>query len=119
MTDEITTLQFLEGALCAMRTSDLNNPQRKSSGSRFFIVQGYQVPKHQLHQYEQEKGLVYSDADRERYRTLGGYPFFDGDYTVFGEVVEGLDVIDKIAAQPRGAYARPQTDIKMNVKLSE
>ena len=64
-----------------------------------------------------QKGLNYSEADIKKYATLGGTPFLDGDYTVFGEVVEGIEVIDKIAAVQGDQMNRPQSDIKMTIKL--
>ncbi|MBX2814882.1 MAG: peptidylprolyl isomerase [Saprospiraceae bacterium] len=113
---EIGALHF-KGALSAARQPDQVNPEKKSSGSQFFIVQGYQVPAQELDRWQQQKNMVYSDSDKERYQNIGGYPFLDGDYTVFGEVVEGLDVIDKIAAQPVDGANRPTSDIKMNIRL--
>jgi len=60
---------------------------------------------------------VFTPEQREAYTTIGGYPALDGDYTVFGEVIEGLDVIDKIAAVKTDRYDRPENDIKMEVEL--
>ena len=59
----------------------------------------------------------YSEEQRKAYSTLGGTPHLDGGYTVFGEVIEGLDVIDKIAAVEKGANDRPKTDIRMFCKI--
>jgi len=53
------------------------------------------------------------------YATLGGTPFLDGDYTVFGEVVEGLEVVDKIAAVACGPMNRPLEDVKMKMTIIE
>ncbi len=63
-----------------------------------------------------QKGITYTEEEQKKYSTLGGAPFLDGDYTVFGEVIEGLDVIDKIAAVQTDANNRPFTDVKMKVK---
>lgn len=60
-----------------------------------------------------------SAAAREAYKTIGGTPFLDGEYTVFGEVVEGLEVIDKIAAVKCGAADRPEKDVKFTVVIAE
>lgn len=113
---EIGAYHF-KGALSAARMPDQVNPEKKSSGSQFFVVQGYQVPDQELDRWEQQKGITYSAEDRQRYTTDGGYPFLDGDYTVFGEVVEGLDVIDKIAEQQVAAADRPVEDIKMKISM--
>jgi peptidyl-prolyl cis-trans isomerase B (cyclophilin B) len=113
---EIGALHF-KGALSAARLPDAVNPEKKSSGSQFFIVQGYKVQDQELDQWEQEKGIKYTPEQRKLYREVGGYPFLDNDYTVFGEVVEGLDVIDKITAVPVGAADRPVKDLKMKISL--
>ena len=114
---EFGALHF-KGTLSAARMPDQANPQKKSSGSQFFIVQGYQVGDEELARWEQQKNITYSEEDKERYRTLGGYPFLDGDYTVFGEVIEGLEIIDQIAEQPIGQADRPQTDIPMKISMN-
>lgn len=106
------------GALSAARTGDQMNPQRRSSGSQFFIVQGKVSTPEELAQLE-SRGFVFSPEQKQAYTTTGGVPFLDAQYTVFGEVVEGLDVIDKIAAVQKGAADRPLTDIKMTVKVIE
>ncbi|MCB0670142.1 MAG: peptidylprolyl isomerase [Saprospiraceae bacterium] len=113
---EIGALHF-KGALSAARLPDAVNPEKNSSGSQFFIVQGYKVQEQELDRWENEKGIKYTPEQRKIYREVGGYPFLDNDYTVFGEVVEGLDVIDKIAAVPVGAADRPVNDLKMKISL--
>ena len=64
-------------------------------------------------------GRQFTTAQREVYKTLGGVPFLDGDYTVFGEVVEGLEVVDKIAEVRTDRNDRPLEDIRMVVKIIE
>ena len=103
-----------KGALAAART---NNPKKESSGSQFYIVQGDKVSAEQLNQFDQKRTVKYTAEQRTIYTTLGGTPFLDTDYTVFGEVVEGLDVIDKIAAVQTAAGDRPVKEIKMTVKV--
>lgn len=163
------------GALAAARKADKINPQKLSSGSQFYIVQGdictdeqldeietlrnnairsnifYQIDSyyHDSLQYYQDKGMSIELAElqmkimervtqmaeedglfsfpeevREVYRTIGGVPRLDGEYTVFGEVVDGFEVIDSIAAQPVDEVYhnmtrtdRPLTDIKMSIKV--
>lgn len=107
----------LKGALAAARMGDQVNPTKASSGSQFYIVQGQPVDDNVLSGLEQQKGIRYSPEQRQLYREIGGAPFLDGDYTVFGEVVEGLDVLDKIAAVPTAPSERPLQDVKMKVKL--
>ena len=107
----------IKGALAAARLSDGANPEQKSSGSQFYIVQGRLVPPAQLDALEQQRNIKYNDAQRQLYTQLGGTPNLDGDYTVFGEVVEGLDVIDKLAAVQTDRADRPQEDIRMKVYM--
>ena len=78
-----------KGALCAARQPDQVNPQKASSGSQFYIVQGKVYDERTLDMFESRMGKVFSAR-------------LDGDYTVFGEVTEGLDVVDKIAAVKTG-----------------
>ena len=106
----------IKGALAAARTGGSGNPEKKSSGSQFYIVSGKPVSDAQLNQFEQAKGIKYSEKHRELYKKLGGAPFLDMDYTVYGEVVEGLDVIDKIESVATQAD-RPVEDVKMNIKI--
>jgi cyclophilin family peptidyl-prolyl cis-trans isomerase len=83
-----------KGALCAARTE---NPEKASSGCQFYIVQGQVLTPEQLNSLEMQRGLKLSEAQKKLYSTIGGSPWLDGAYTVYGEVVEGLDIIDKIA----------------------
>ena len=68
---------------------------------------------------EARKNCEWTPEQKEAYRTIGGTPFLDFDYTVFGEVVEGLEVVDKIAAVQTGQRDKPLKDIKMTIKLVE
>ncbi len=158
-----------KGALAAARQSDQVNPEKRSSGCQFYIVQGkkmndaeikqmelnllgkakqkrfYEIVKersaeiNQLRKDRNQEGLQNlqleitaqlekefegREADyampaemKEAYKTVGGTPFLDGEYTVFGEVVEGLDVIDAIAAVETNPGDRPKKDVKMKIKL--
>lgn len=160
-----------KGVIAAARTGDNMNPERKSSGSQFYIAQGQVYTADQLDNFEEHRksqarraafGKYIQDPAnaefakelqalqeaekmdelnekllalepildqyiseeewkitpeaREAYTTVGGIPHLDGQYTVFGEVVEGLDVIDKIAAAETNAMDRPVKDIKMTIK---
>lgn len=113
---EIGHLHF-KGALAAARLGDRQNPQRNSSGSQFYIVDGQPLTEENMQNLEQNFGKSYTAEQRQRYLEVGGSPVLDGEYTVFGEVVEGLDVIDKIAAVPTGQANRPVRDVKMTVKI--
>ena len=111
-----------KGALAAARTPDQMNPKRASSGSQFYIVQGAVMSDSRLNQVERHlkgvlgKDFAFSAEAREAYKTIGGYPPLDGQYTVFGEVLEGLDVLDKIAAVETGARDRPKVDVRMTIE---
>ena len=106
-----------KGALAAARTGDAVNPQKKSSGSQFYIVQGNPQTEALLTRVEDQKGFRYTEEQKNIYITLGGTPFLDQDYTVFGEVIEGLEVIDQIASVQTGRADRPIEDVKMKVVL--
>ncbi len=159
-----------KGALSAARLGDTQNPEKASSGSQFYIVQGkkfteeelkfdeqkfnmamqqffenpdnkpaydtimqfYQTRNRQAYEaylqelrprVEKETGIVaekeISPERLELYTATGGAPHLDGQYTVFGRIIKGLDVIDKIAAQPTNEGNRPVEDIRMSVKVEE
>lgn len=104
----------VKGALAAARTQ---NPEKRSSGSQFYIVQGSPLTPEQLDMMEARKGIRYGMPQREAYLELGGTPFLDGEYTVFGQVVEGLEVIDRITAAETDPRDRPVSDIKMKIRV--
>lgn len=157
-----------KGALAAARQGDEVNPEKRSSGSQFYIVTGEVYSAGKLTQLEKQMaqqqlqsifdGLVvanrsrilemrknrdnaglmalqedlqkqtyakakelgepkYTDAQREAYTTLGGTPFLDQNYTVFGEVEEGLEVVDKIQLVATQPGDRPKEDISMEVSV--
>lgn len=109
----VDTLAHIKGALAAART---NNPQKKSSGSQFYIVQGRKLSDSQLDMMEAQKDIRYTPEQREIYTTQGGTPQLDQEYTVFGQVIEGLDVLDKIATTATAPGDRPKMDIKMKIR---
>jgi peptidyl-prolyl cis-trans isomerase B (cyclophilin B) len=106
-----------KGTLAAARTGGASNPEKKSSGSQFYIVQGQPYSDHQLTGVAQMKGIAYSEAQIQKYAELGGTPELDMDYTVFGEIVDGIEVIDKIAQVPTGEADRPEKDVKMKIRM--
>ena len=159
-----------KGALSAARQGDQANPERESSGSQFYIVQGKTYTEEELDQLEEKltqrniqsrmfellephrdslmamqnrgnregfKSLVdeveqeameelgdsakfsFTEEIRETYTTIGGTPMLDGSYTVFGEVEEGLHVIDSIAGVATNNADRPVEDVPMQVEIIE
>ena len=90
-----------------------NNPDKSSSGCQFYIVTGRKFTDEEINNAEVRSNHKVSSAQREVYKTLGGTPHLDGGYTVFGEVTEGMDVADKIAAIVRDGADRPTKDIRM------
>ena len=113
----VDNLTHIKGAIAAARTGDAVNPQKKSSGSQFYIVQGRPVTDEVLDGIEAQRNFRYSKEQRKQYLELGGTPFLDREYTVFGRVVKGLDVIDKIAAVTKDPRDRPREDLKMTVRV--
>lgn len=117
------------GAVAAARQPDQVNPERRSSGSQFYIVHG--TPRDSTEMASIENGIQrmhpdfsFSPEVREQYMTVGGAPFLDSDYTVFGELVEGFDVLDAIATvetprrygQSGALQDRPLEPIAMSVR---
>lgn len=107
----------IRGAIAAARTSDSMNPQKKSSGSQFYIVHGKPLEESQLKNFELMKGLQYTDEQKRIFLEVGGTPFLDMEYTVFGQVLEGFDVIEEIAQAKKDNRDRPIEDIKMQLNV--
>jgi peptidyl-prolyl cis-trans isomerase B (cyclophilin B) len=105
------------GVLAAARESDDVNPQKASSGSQFYIVQGKKYTDSQLDSVEIKRlKRKIPEYQREVYKTLGGTPFLDQNYTIFGEVVSGMETVDKIAALPTSKGEdrdRPLQDVRI------
>ncbi len=113
----VDSLVHLKGALAAARQGDQVNPQKRSSGSQFYIVQGQTVTEAMLNQMEARKGFRYSQAQRDAYKQMGGTPMLDRDYTVFGRLVQGMEVLDSIANVATDGRDRPEEDVKMKVTV--
>jgi len=110
-----------KGVLAAARD---NNPEKASSNCQFYIVQGKTFDTAQMRQVFEQRvkptlanGFTYTAAQKEIYRRLGGTPHLDQNYTVFGEVISGLDVIDRIAAVPTRPGDRPVNNVWMTIRL--
>ncbi len=115
----VPSLIHKKGAVAAARQGDQVNPERKSSGSQFYIVQGQKFSEEQLEATEKRFRKKFTPKQKDAYTTVGGTPHLDGSYTVFGEVVEGLSVVDEIAAVETDRRNRPVKDIRINdVKIS-
>jgi peptidyl-prolyl cis-trans isomerase B (cyclophilin B) len=108
-----------KGALSAARLGDQVNPMKASSGCQFYIVQGTVQTEDALTQAEQRTGFKYTPEQRKTYTTIGGSPWLDGGYTVFGEVVTGFDVVDKIAGVQTGPGDKPVTPVTMRIEILE
>jgi len=107
-----------KGALAAARMGDASNPKKESSGSQFYIVQGQVFSTEQLAMMQSggHRG-AFTPEQIESYTTTGGTPHLDGSYTVFGEVVAGLEVVDAIAAMETDSSDRPVEDIVYKIRL--
>lgn len=111
---EFTPIFFhKKGALAAARD---NNAQKASSNCQFYIVQGKLQTDEDLGKIK-ANGFTYTPAQAEIYKRIGGTPFLDQNYTVFGEVISGLDVIDKIAILGTGVNNRPLENVTMKIRL--
>lgn len=103
-----------KGALASARQGDQVNPARASSGSQFYIVQGQVLTPSQLQMFvESGRHKPFTPQQLEIYATIGGTPHLDDQYTVFGEVVEGIEVVDKIAAVSTDPRNRPLEEVKI------
>ena len=107
----------IKGALAAARTPDEVNPEKRSSGSQFFIVHGSKLNEKMLDSFEARNGMHYSPEQRADYLEYGGTPFLDGQYTVFGRVIEGFEVIDSIATMQKDPNDRPVEDVEMKIRF--
>ncbi len=102
-----------KGMLAAARLGDEVNPTKASSGSQFYIVQGRKYDDATLKNMETRLGRKFTPEQFKDYKTVGGAPHLDGGYTVFGMVLEGLDVVDKIAAVQCDQANKPLKEVKI------
>ena len=99
------------GALCAARMPDDENPEKASSPNQFYIVTGKYYTEMELNKMEAEKGITLTEEQRKAYMLEGGAPYLDGNYTVFGQVIEGMKVVDKIQFVDTNEEDRPTKNI--------
>ncbi|UBM60131.1 peptidylprolyl isomerase [Marinilongibacter aquaticus] len=107
----------LKGALAAARDY---NPEKKSSACQFYIVTGKKYEPAQIKMMAQRnrgEKAHYTDAQLKAYSEIGGTPFLDYNYTVFGQVIQGLEVLDEIQKEETDAVDRPKNDVKMKVEI--
>jgi len=101
------------GALAAARDG---NPQKASSACQFYLVQGKKLTDGDIQNYER-MGRVFTEQEKKIYMEQGGTPFLDQNYTVFGEIESGMEVVDKIAASARNPQDRPNKDVRMFMEI--
>lgn len=106
-----------KGALAAARQGDRENPEKASSGSQFYIVQGRVFTPQELNLMVQRGMPAPVNEAVDVYTSVGGTPHLDGSYTVFGEVVEGLEVLDRIAGVKTDGHNRPLDDVVYSISL--
>ncbi|QHT66892.1 peptidylprolyl isomerase [Rhodocytophaga rosea] len=105
-----------KGVIAAARD---NNPQKASSGCQFYIAQGKVYKEEDFEAVERRIGRVVPENYKQVYKTIGGIPHLDQNYTVYGQVIKGLEIIDTIAKQPRNEGDRPNKDIPMQVSVKK
>lgn len=108
----------VRGSLAAAREGDVVNPDKKSSPQQFYIVTGRTFTDAELDRIQQRVTLT--PAMREAYRTLGGAPHLDGSYTVYGRVVKGMEIVDRIQKVDTDRNNRPLHDVRiMKAKVTK
>lgn len=115
-------LYHWRGALAAARESDDVNPEQNSSGCQFYIVYGKKQSPADIKKVRsalEEKGIELTSQMIDDYVMRGGTPHLDGQYTVFGEVIEGLDVVCQILSLPTDANDRPLQDVVIKKMVIE
>lgn len=106
--------RHFRGALAMGRTYK-GNPDKRSASYDFYIVVGRKVSSLELQQIEREKGIVYSAAQKARYLAEGGTPHLDDEHTVFGRLVNGWEVLDRLSQVPTDESDWPLQRLEMRV----
>lgn len=101
------------GMIGSPRMPDTQNEKRRSDGSQYYIVSGRKYQDDELDEIEKENGYKFSPLQRKVYKTEGGAPHLDGSYTIFGQVVSGMQVVDALTFQPVDRDYRPLADIRV------
>lgn len=104
-------MYHVRGALAAARMPDNVNPEKKSSGAQFYIVDGTPVDIEKLKDYESSQLINYTDDQINAYLKNGGAPQLDGEYTVFGHLVKGFDVLERISKVDTDEYNKPIDEV--------
>lgn len=112
----IDTVVHIRGALAAARLPDNINPEQRSSGSQFYIVQGTSQDEENLRRQEADRGFRYEKKQVESYLKHGGSPQLDREYTIFGQVIDGFEVLSKIAAVEKDEQDRPVEPVWMRIR---
>lgn len=112
-----TSLFHEKGAMAMARETNDINPKKASSSTQFYIVDGRTFTDVEMNRMEEQFHIKIPEKHREIYKTIGGTPFLDMNYTVFGQVISGLEVIDKIAHAAKDRNDRPLHDIRMKIIL--
>jgi len=107
------------GALAMARYGDERNPEKESSSHNFYIVLGEPVPEETLRAFEAQHNMQYTPEQLDIYKTIGGEPGLDTEYTVFGEVVAGMDVVEKIAQEPVDGTNWPRQIVPHTIKTAQ
>lgn len=106
-----------KGALAAARMGDAVNPKKESSGSQFYIVEGQVYDNSTIDLFAKRMGTELSPEQKKAYTTVGGAPHLDENYTVFGELIDGFDVISKISNVTRDKNNLPKQKVIMNISV--
>ncbi|SEQ80122.1 peptidylprolyl isomerase [Pedobacter rhizosphaerae] len=107
-----------KGVLAAAREGDMVNPAKASSGSQFYLVKGKVFTDEQLNSLEAKRlKFKIPDWQRKVYTTIGGTPHLDRNYTVYGEIVEGLALVDLVSVVETNKNDRPKTDVSMEITI--
>lgn len=115
----IPGMMHKRGCLAAARKGDQVNPEKRSSGSQFYIVDGRKFSANELQMLGQRMGKPFTEEQIKVYSEVGGAPHLDGEYTIFGELIEGFEVMDKIAAAKTGRMDKPVEAITMKARIIE
>lgn len=103
--------EFSNSMLNIRGALSMANAGPNTNGSQFFIVQAKEVSPDLIKMMKEAVSQGYSEDFIDAYSHLGGTPHLDGRHTVFGQVIEGMDVVDKIAAVERDEMDKPKTDV--------